>query len=226
MSPLISSGICAGLSTSSSFQTKLCNVDQIFNGALEDSAAFDVIVADIEFGLRLTERKCLPAIPMSLQKASLFVINHSNRESDIRNALKAGIHGYATLALTLDELHAGIRTVAQGMRYVCPKTAQRLAESMTREQLTPREADVLEQLARGSCNKSIAQELEMALGTVKAHVKALMSKLDAKTRTEVVTVAIAHGLVQPGLAFNRSDVVGGRTGGRSRYSLGEPSLLA
>jgi DNA-binding NarL/FixJ family response regulator len=70
-----------------------------------------------------------------------------------------------------------------------------MADSLTREALTAREAEVLDLLACGQCNKSIARQLDIAVGTVKAHVKAIMAKLDASSRTQAVSVAAQRGLV-------------------------------
>jgi DNA-binding NarL/FixJ family response regulator len=54
---------------------------------------------------------------------------------------------------------------------------------------------VLHLLARGHCNKRIARELEIGLGTVKTHVRGVMGKLEATTRTQAVIVAASQGLV-------------------------------
>ena len=61
--------------------------------------------------------------------------------------------------------------------------------------LTSREDEVLRLLAKGLSNKSIARELDIAAGTVKVHVKSIMSKLDASSRTEAASIATARGLV-------------------------------
>ena len=64
--------------------------------------------------------------------------------------------------------------------------------------LTGRETDVLQLLAQGCCNKSIARKLGIGVGTVKTHVKGVMSKLDATARTHAVVVATQRGLIRPG----------------------------
>jgi len=192
MSPLITLGIEAALAANPNFETQRSTMDKVLGG---EHPAFDVIVTERETGMHLVAQRVRHA-PREFSFSRIFVINQSTGEWDIRCALEAGIQGYASQVLTLEELQDGVRIVALGMRYLCPRSAQRLADSMSREQLTSREAVVLRELARGRCNKTIAQELGMALGTVKAHVKALMSKLDAKTRTQVVTAAITRGLVE------------------------------
>ena len=93
--------------------------------------------------------------------------------------------------------------------------AQRLADAMTQDLPTPREIDVLRLLSIGLCNKAISSELDIAVGTVKAHIKALLQKLDAATRTEAADVARRRGLLDPtdtDMALSRSRRHGMRAG--------------
>jgi DNA-binding CsgD family transcriptional regulator len=62
-------------------------------------------------------------------------------------------------------------------------------------QLTVREQQVLELLARGQCNKMIAPHLGIAVGTIKSHVKSIMAKLEASSRTEAASIAAERGIV-------------------------------
>ncbi|MFN2459342.1 MAG: response regulator transcription factor [Candidatus Velthaea sp.] len=64
-----------------------------------------------------------------------------------------------------------------------------------RRRLTPRERDVLEQLARGAGNKAIAQRLGLSEHTVKFHVASILAKLGAATRTQAVTIGVRRGMV-------------------------------
>jgi DNA-binding NarL/FixJ family response regulator len=70
-----------------------------------------------------------------------------------------------------------------------------MADSVAQESLTPRETDVLMLLAQGLDNKSISARLQIALGTVKSHVKAVLEKLAASSRTQAVATAHQRGLV-------------------------------
>ncbi|RZA34551.1 MAG: response regulator transcription factor [Lysobacteraceae bacterium] len=83
-------------------------------------------------------------------------------------------------------------------RYLSESMTRSVADSLTRESLTGRETDVLQLLAQGCCNKSIARKLGIGVGTVKTHVKGVMSKLDATARTHAVVVATQRGLIRPG----------------------------
>lgn len=127
--------------------------------------------------------------------ARTLVVCEQLREHEVRCAIERGVHGYVPLTSAIDELVTGVLTVARGSRYLAPAIAQCMAESLMHETLTARESEVLSLLACGQCNKTIANRLDIAVGTVKAHVKAIMAKLDASSRTQAVSVAAQRGLV-------------------------------
>jgi two-component system, NarL family, response regulator len=85
--------------------------------------------------------------------------------------------------------------VAQGERWVPPEIALKLAESVSRPELSNREAQVLQCLACGKSNKEIGWSLYVTEGTMKHHVKSILSKLDALGRVEAIAIAIRRGLV-------------------------------
>jgi DNA-binding NarL/FixJ family response regulator len=71
-----------------------------------------------------------------------------------------------------------------------------LAEHYSDEQLTPREVDILRQLAGGNRNRDIAEKLFIAEETVKAHLKHIMEKLHANDRTQAVSIGVRRGIIQ------------------------------
>ena len=79
--------------------------------------------------------------------------------------------------------------------YIPPAIAEKLAERMGTEELTPREFEVLEQIVHGKSNKEIATELRISETTVKTHINGLLGKLGATDRTQAATSAIQRGLV-------------------------------
>jgi DNA-binding NarL/FixJ family response regulator len=97
--------------------------------------------------------------------------------------------------MTSEELIATIRMVHAGKSYIPPEIAQKLAERVGTEELTPREFDVLEQIVFGKSNKEIATELEILEATVKTHINSLLGKLGVTDRTQAATAAIQRGIV-------------------------------
>lgn len=158
------------------------------------TGAADVVLADYAGGMVLAGTVRAGAQP-GRPPARILVLAAQDREQEVRSALERGVHGYLLAGSRVDEVVEAIRALAQGQRYLSLAAAQRMADSMTREHLTGRESDVLGLLVQGCCNKTIARQLEIAVGTVKAHVKGIMSKLQASSRTQVVSIAVARGLV-------------------------------
>lgn len=130
-----------------------------------------------------------------LQFARMLLIVPQTGENAVRSALNQGISGIVLTSSPVHELLAAVRMLATGKKYLCPTVAQQLAQVAERDLLTSREDEVLRLLAKGQCNKSIARSLDIAVGTVKVHVKSIMSKLDASSRTEAASIATERGLV-------------------------------
>ncbi|MDL9998656.1 response regulator transcription factor [Variovorax sp. J22P240] len=160
----------------------------------------DVVVADYRSGLAfLADTKAAKGERRN-RGAKVMVVTPIDREWEIRSAINAGIHGYLLQGCQIDELIDGVTALSQGQRYLAHSVSRRIADSLTRERLTTRETQVLNLLTTGSCNKAIAKELGIAVGTVKVHVKGILEKLDATTRTHAVIVAAQRGLVSQGLS--------------------------
>jgi DNA-binding NarL/FixJ family response regulator len=130
-----------------------------------------------------------------------LVIAAQVRQQPLVTAMRRGLGGLVLASCHETELLTAVRAVAAGHGYICAEVAQRIAADFAREPLTTREEDVLQLLARGLCNKSIAGQLGIAVGTVKAHVKAIFAKLEASSRTEAASIATELGMVTvPGFA--------------------------
>jgi DNA-binding NarL/FixJ family response regulator len=173
--------------------------------ALEEVPGLEVRVAHPdeplpERAVVVCEDAIARALSRALAGAALVVLARTPREFEIQLALERGALGYLVTGCRIDELQEAVRTASRGRRFLCRATAQEIANGFSCEALTTREHDVLALLARGSCNKTIANGLDIALGTVKAHVRSIMGKLKASSRTEAASIAAARGLVSPGLA--------------------------
>ena len=127
--------------------------------------------------------------------ARFIVLTTYDGDEDIYRALKAGAKAYLLKGMSTEELIAAIRAVHAGKSHIPPVIAERLAERMGVEELTPRELDVLEEIVHGKSNKEIAAELEISEATVKTHINSLLAKLGVTDRTQAATAAIRRGIV-------------------------------
>jgi DNA-binding NarL/FixJ family response regulator len=127
--------------------------------------------------------------------ARVIVLSSHEGDVDIQRALEAGAQGYVVKGLVREELLETIRSVHAGKRRLPAAVAQKLAEHMADEPISPRELEVLSLMAGGKRNKEIAGELSIAEDTVKMHVRNILSKLQVNDRTEAVTIALRRGII-------------------------------
>jgi DNA-binding NarL/FixJ family response regulator len=127
--------------------------------------------------------------------ARVIVLSSHEGDVDIQRALEAGAQGYVAKGLVREELLETIRSVHAGKRRLPAAVAQKLAEHMADEPISPRELEVLSLMAGGKRNKEIAGELSIAEDTVKMHVRNILSKLQVNDRTEAVTSALRRGII-------------------------------
>jgi DNA-binding NarL/FixJ family response regulator len=128
-------------------------------------------------------------------QARFVVLTTYDGDEDIYRALKAGAKAYLLKGMTTEELVTTIRAVHAGRSHIPAAIAERLAERMGTEDLTPRESQVLEQIVSGKSNKEIATELAISEATVKTHINTLLSKLGVEDRTQAATATIRRGIV-------------------------------
>lgn len=189
--PLVQAGLQAALMYERDFA-----VSTLSAGNLALRARADVVVADYETALELFATLARQATVQEAWKARVMVVSHRDRESEIRTALGLGVRGYLLLDSGIEEMISGVRALSCGQLYLDRSVAQRLAESLERQALTQRESDVLSCIVDGHANQTIADELGIAISTVKVHVKSIFSKLDVNTRTQAATVARRRGLAR------------------------------
>jgi DNA-binding NarL/FixJ family response regulator len=128
--------------------------------------------------------------------AKVIVLTTYDADEDIARALQAGAKAYILKDISADALIACIHQVLDGRTYLAPAAAAKLAERVTRVQLTPRELSTLRLMADGKSNKEIAAALGISERTVKSHLGHLFEKLAVTSRTEAVKVATRRGLVR------------------------------
>ncbi len=127
--------------------------------------------------------------------ARILMLTTFDGDDDIHRALSAGACGYVLKNSTRESLIPALRAVAAGQRWIPPEVASRLAARKMFEELTPREVDVLRQLAKGLANKEIGDVLNISEHTVKGHLKSILGKLQVADRTEAVTAALQRGII-------------------------------
>ena len=127
--------------------------------------------------------------------ARIIILTSFETDEDIYRAVQAGAQGYLLKDTSLKEMIEAIKTVHAGKRYIPRDIAARLAERMMRTNLTTRELEVLNMLARGLTNKQIGSALDISGNTVRNHVNSIIEKLEVSDRTEAATTAIQRGLI-------------------------------
>jgi DNA-binding NarL/FixJ family response regulator len=139
--------------------------------------------------------EAIRAITTEFPSARILALTTYEGDADIRRALEAGARGYLLKDMLLTDVIRAVRAVHRGERVIPNAVAARLAEFPERSDLTEREREVLQLVARGLSNKEVARAIGRTDETVKIHLKNLFGKLDVADRTEAVTVALARGLI-------------------------------
>lgn len=127
--------------------------------------------------------------------AKIIVLTTYSGDALIIRALKAGAQGYLLKGQLRKELLDTIRAVHAGRKRISPEVALQVANHAIDSLLTLREIDVLQLIAEGNANKTVADRLSITEDTVKAHVRNILSKLGANDRTHAVTIAVKRGII-------------------------------
>jgi RNA polymerase sigma factor (sigma-70 family) len=169
----------------------------------------DVVLMDVRMpnvdGIAAT-REVVAAAP----EAKVVILTTFEQDDYIFGALNAGASGFLLKRTSPEELITAIHTVAAGDSLLSPSVTRRVIDRMAQhpaaevsldqrlDQLTPREREVLEQVARGLSNSEIASALVIEESTVKTHVKRILMKLRLRDRVQAVIFAYESGLTRPG----------------------------
>jgi DNA-binding NarL/FixJ family response regulator len=185
---IIRAGLAALLSTQSDLQITIATDDSAFG-----CAGADVIILDHRSAIEHMRRRT--NADQGDSRSRVLIVTQLDREWEVHTAVMAGVHGYLLQNADSEQLLTAVHMLGRGMRYLSAELSCGVADSFSRIRLTGRETDVLQLLAQGQCNKSIARELGIGVGTVKSHVRGLFDKLGATARTHAVVLATRRGLV-------------------------------
>ena len=170
----------------------------------------DVVLMDIQMpkmnGLEATRQ--IAAFGRT-ETSRVLILTTFEVDEYVYEALRAGASGFLLKRTPAADLVAGIRVVASGDALLAPSVTRRLIDQFAKlpaaertdaralDEITAREREVLELVARGHSNAEIADLLVLSEGTVKTHIKRIFMKLDLRDRTQAVILAYDVGLVEP-----------------------------
>jgi len=169
----------------------------------------DVVLMDVRMpnldGIAAT-RDVLAVSP----ELKVIILTTFEQDDYIFGSLRAGASGFLLKRTRPEDLIAAIHTVAAGDSLLSPSVTRKVINRMAEQpapdassgerltELTPREREVLELVARGLSNGEIAQAFVIEESTVKTHVKRILRKLRVRDRVQAVIFAYESGLTQPG----------------------------
>jgi len=205
---LLREGITAMLNA----QPDIKAVSATGNGdALEKAKKIKPQVVLLDLGLRSQNSlRIAENIRKNFPRAEIVVMDLIPAQSEVAEFVKAGVSGFILKDATLDDFLHTIRSVADGQKVLPPSLTNSLFSHiveyavqsgkadrlMKAVRLTKREHEVVNLIARGMSNKEIANELHIAVHTVKSHVHNTLEKLALHTRLELASFALTEGLVR------------------------------
>ena len=147
----------------------------------------------------------IDAVAPERPDVSFLALSVSDAAEDVIAIIRAGARGYVTKTISGEELASAIERVASGDAVFSPRLAGFVLDAFRAEQagatgaeldeLTPREREVLQLIARGYLYKEIAARLDISVKTVESHVSSVLRKLQLSTRHELTRWATQHRLV-------------------------------
>lgn len=188
-----------GIGTALRAQPDLEVVGEANNGreAIEMFQALhpDVTLLDLSMP-EMDGLKALIAIRESFTDARIVVLTTYKGDALANRALKAGALGYLLKTSLRTDLVNAVRSAHAGQRYVPAEVAMAIADHLGTKDLSPREIEILRNVACGLSNKQIARQLGVSDDTIKAHLKSAFEKLNVNDRSHAVALALERGIFQ------------------------------
>ncbi|WP_250623027.1 response regulator [Pinirhizobacter soli] len=155
----------------------------------------DVTMMDLELP-GIPGEEAIRRIHDEFPEAVILVLTTFKGDAQALRALKAGARGYLLKSSLRRDLIDTIRLLHQGKTSIPKDIAAEIAEHAIDERLTARELSVLRYIADGHSNKMVAELLYITEATVKVHVKSILGKLGATSRTHAVQIARKRGIIE------------------------------
>ena len=193
---IVRHGLCALLGTERGIEVVGEAKDGNEAVARAKHLAPDVVIMDIVMprkdGVEATEE-----IRAAVPSAKIVVLTSFGTSDKISRAIEAGATGALMKTAEDRELLSAIRTVASGGRVISPAVRKLISTDPPAPELTPRQLEILQAMARGLTNKDIAKMFGIRTDGVNDHVLAILAKLGAANRTEAVAIALRKQLIRP-----------------------------
>jgi two-component system, NarL family, response regulator len=140
--------------------------------------------------------EAITTIRQDYPAAQIIILTTYDGDEDIYRSLHAGARGYLLKDAPLDNITNAIREVRAGKKYIPPDVGAKLSDRMNGSQLSERECEVLQLVAKGRSNREIGELLSVTEGTIKMHLNHILSKLQASDRTQAVVTALKRGIIR------------------------------
>jgi DNA-binding NarL/FixJ family response regulator len=192
--PVVRAGLASMLSTQPDLEVVASASSGLEALALLETITPEVILIDLRMS-GMSGLDTIRAINLRPDPPRIIVLTSFDTDEDIYQCAGAGAQGYILKDTPQDRLLEAIHLVHANKRYFPADIAARLIERMARSNLTPREHQVLQFVAKGLTNKEIGRVFGISENTARNHVNSIIEKLEVSDRTEAATIAIRQGLV-------------------------------
>ena len=173
----------------------------------------DLVVMDVQMpgmdGIEATHKLIRENPDNPDQMAKVLVLTTFDEDAALYGTLRAGASGYMLKHAAPSELANAVRRVAGGDAWIDPAVAPKVLDTLREmasdnpegrpslEMLTPRELDVLRELADGATNADLSRRMVLSEATVKTHISRMLMKTGCHDRAQLVALAYRSGLVTP-----------------------------
>jgi DNA-binding NarL/FixJ family response regulator len=163
----------------------------------------DIVLMDLKMPI-MNGVEAIRRIRAQFPDIKILVLTTYADDEWVFDAVQAGASGYLLKDTPRDEVIKAIRGTTEGKTYVDPSVAGKVLRQASSHQnqpstnitteLTEREIEVLQLIAKGLNNRDISEKLFLSEGTIRNHVSAILAKLGVSDRTQAAVIAIQHGL--------------------------------